>query len=92
MPASAHHEQESGRPSEAIAKAGAPNVCDPAERDDLIECSMVQVDDPEGAEQMRLDPQAQTYQITFSMITAGMPEPLTPQSGVVPTCLKPLRS
>jgi hypothetical protein len=52
VPASAHHEQESGRPSEAIAKAAALHVCDPTGRDYLIECSMVQVDDPEGAEQM----------------------------------------
>jgi len=39
-------------PSEAIAKAAALHVCDPTGRDYLIECSMVQVDDPEGAKQM----------------------------------------
>lgn len=79
-------------PSEAIAKAAALHVCDPTERDYLIECSVVQIYDPEGRNGCGQVLQAQTYQITFSMITAGMPEPLTPQSGVVPTCLKPLRS
>jgi len=46
------HEVICGMPSEAIARAAALHVCDRSERDYLIECSVVQVYDPEGKERM----------------------------------------
>lgn len=46
------HEVVCGMPSEAIARAAALHACDPNERDYLIECSVVQVYDPEGKEQL----------------------------------------
>jgi hypothetical protein len=46
------HEVICGMPSEAIAKAAAAHVCDTSERGYLIECSVVQVYDPEGKERM----------------------------------------
>jgi len=46
------HEVICGMASEAVAKAAAEAACDPNARDDLIECSVVQVYDPEGAERM----------------------------------------
>ena len=44
------HEVVCGLPSEAVAKATALHVCDRSERDYIIECSAVQVYDPEGKE------------------------------------------
>lgn len=79
-------------PPEAIAKAAALHVGDRSERDAQIACSVIHVQDRTARRICRPIRQARAYQITFSMITAGMPEPLTPQSGVVPTCLKPSRS
>lgn len=46
------HEVICGLPTEAIAKAAALHVCDRSERDYLIECSVVQVYDPQGEEQL----------------------------------------
>jgi hypothetical protein len=46
------HEVICGLPTEAIAQAAAEAACDPAERNYVIECSVVQVYDPEGKEQI----------------------------------------
>ena len=44
------HEVICGLPSEQIAQSAAEAACDPAERDYVIECSVVQMYDPEGKE------------------------------------------
>lgn len=46
------HEVVCGLPTEAVAKATAVHICDRTERDYLIECSPVQIYDPDGAETM----------------------------------------
>lgn len=46
------HEVICGLPTEGIARKAAEAACDPAERDYLLECSVVQMYDPEGAEQI----------------------------------------
>lgn len=46
------HEVICGLPTEGIAKAAAEAACDPDERDYVIECSMVQMYDPDGKELM----------------------------------------
>ena len=46
------HEVICGLPTEGIARKAAEAACDPAERDYLIQCSMVQMYDPEGSEQI----------------------------------------
>lgn len=46
------HEVVCGLPTEAAAKATALHVCDRSERDYLIECSAVQIYDPDGKERM----------------------------------------
>jgi hypothetical protein len=46
------HEIVCGLPTENIAKSVGEAICDRTERDYLIECSPVQVYDPEGAPQL----------------------------------------
>ena len=46
------HEFVCGLPSRAAAQAAALHVCDPFERDYLIECTAVQLYDPSGAAMM----------------------------------------
>lgn len=46
------HEVVCGLPSESIARSTGAAACDPEERDYLIACEVVQVYDPDGAEQM----------------------------------------
>ena len=46
------HEVICGLPTEGIARKAAEAACDPDEREYVSECSMVQIYDPDGAEQM----------------------------------------